>query len=60
MNSNTPSRNNQEVISAKSFVDCLTIDYRKTLNDYKIKIMEDMRKKATKTNMNQNADKKKI
>lgn len=40
-------------------MDCLTIDYRKTLNDYKIKIMEDLRKKASKTNMNLNTDKKK-
>ena len=31
---------------AKSFVDILTIDYRKTLNDYKNRLMEDVRKKA--------------
>jgi hypothetical protein len=30
----------------KSFVDILTIDYRKTLNDYKNKMMEDARRKA--------------
>ncbi|TNV86840.1 hypothetical protein FGO68_gene5590 [Halteria grandinella] len=30
----------------KSFVDILTIDYRKTLNDYKNKMMEEARRKA--------------
>ena len=30
----------------KSFADILTIDYRKTLNDYKNKLMENVRKKA--------------
>ena len=30
----------------KSFADIMTIDYRKTLNDYKNKMMEDIRRKA--------------
>lgn len=30
----------------KSFVDTMTIDYRKTLNDYKNKLMDEIRKKA--------------
>jgi DNA-binding ferritin-like protein (Dps family) len=30
----------------RSFVDTLTIDYKKTLNDYRNKLMEEVRKKA--------------
>jgi hypothetical protein len=36
----------------KSFVDILTIDYRKTLNDYKNKIMDDIRKKTVSKQFN--------
>ena len=33
-------------IGAKSFVDSLTIDYKKTLNDYKYKLTEEVRRQA--------------
>lgn len=36
-------------LGVKSFVDTLTIDYRKTLNEYKNKIMADQRKKTMST-----------
>jgi hypothetical protein len=38
-------------LGMKSFVDILTIDYRKTLNDYKNKLMQGVRDKAVSTQL---------
>jgi len=40
-------------LGVNSFVECMTIDYRKTLNEYKNKIMDDVRKKAQQSNLYQ-------
>lgn len=39
-------------LGMKSFVDILTIDYRKTLNDYKNKLMQGVRDKAVSSQLN--------